>query len=82
MTTDDPLQVLVGRLDTGWVICEQERDPERLVALEEHWIALLHEYDGAIEGRTVQTSTRTAEERRLVENRGRPVDLLPGEVVF
>ena len=40
--------ILRGRLDTGWALCERERAPTRRKQLEEHWVALLHEYEAAI----------------------------------
>jgi hypothetical protein len=42
MTTDDRVQTLAGRLDTGWTICFQERDPGRLAIVEAHWSILVH----------------------------------------
>lgn len=33
------------RLDRGWMMCEAETDPERQRRLDDHWIALLHQYE-------------------------------------
>ena len=42
---DADVRVLVGRLNTGWTVCEQETDVDRKARLEDHWIALLHQYE-------------------------------------
>ena len=39
--------ILVGRLDTGWIVCEREADPAKRTRLEDHWIALLRRYEFA-----------------------------------
>lgn len=44
---DHDIAVLAGRLDTGWVVCAQERDPARRRRLEDHWLRLLHDYETA-----------------------------------
>ncbi len=40
----DP-HVLAGRLNTGWLMCDREPDPDRKHRLEDHWIDLLHRYE-------------------------------------
>jgi hypothetical protein len=47
MTTDNRAQKLAGRLDTGWMICDQESDPERLAIVEAHWSILVHHDEDA-----------------------------------
>lgn len=47
---DPDAHVHVGRLDTGWSMIDRELDPERKERLEDHWIALLHEYETACDG--------------------------------
>ena len=44
---DTDAQVLAGRLNTGWLVIEAERNPDRRARLEDHWIRLLHEYEAA-----------------------------------
>ena len=39
--------VIVGRLNAGWVMIDTEPDPEKRTRLEDHWIALLHQYEDA-----------------------------------
>ena len=39
--------VLVGRLNTGWIVCEREADPARRTRLEDYWLVLLHLYESA-----------------------------------
>jgi hypothetical protein len=39
--------VLVERLNTGWAMCQAETDPAQRRRLEDHWIALLHDYETA-----------------------------------
>ena len=39
--------VLVGRLNTGWIVCEREADPAKRTRLENHWLALLRQYESA-----------------------------------
>ncbi len=36
--------VIVGRLNTGWIVCEREADSGKRTRLEDHWIALLRQY--------------------------------------
>ncbi len=60
----DVCQVLAGRLDTGWTMCESETDPTRKERLEEHWLRLLREYEAACDraaavGRTPQAVDRS-----------------------
>ncbi len=45
MTTDHEIQILAGRLNAGWAMCEFEADPAKRARLEDHWIALLHQYE-------------------------------------
>ncbi len=44
---DRAMHVLVGRLNTGWIVCEREADPAKRTRLEDHWIALLRQYESA-----------------------------------
>lgn len=44
---DTDAQVLAGRLTTGWLVIEAERNPDRRAHLEDHWIRLLHDYETA-----------------------------------
>ena len=44
---DTDAQVLAGRLTTGWLVIEAERDLARKHRLEDHWIRLLREYEAA-----------------------------------
>lgn len=37
--------VIVGRLNTGWVMIDAEPDPATQARLEDHWIALLRQYE-------------------------------------
>lgn len=37
--------VIVGRLNTGWVMINAEPDPATRTRLEDHWIALLRQYE-------------------------------------
>jgi hypothetical protein len=39
------VQILAGRFTSGWAICDQKGDPERLVTWKEPWITRLHEYE-------------------------------------
>jgi tagatose-1,6-bisphosphate aldolase len=39
------MTVLVGRLNAGWSMCQTEKDPAKRERLEDHWIALLHDYE-------------------------------------
>ncbi len=41
------IHVLAGRLNTGWVMCDRERDPVKRAKLEDYWIALLRQYEVA-----------------------------------
>jgi hypothetical protein len=43
--TANAMHVLVGRLNTGWIVCEREADPVNRARLEDHWLELLHEYE-------------------------------------
>ena len=45
--TTNAMHVLVGRLNTGWIVCEREADPAKRTRLEDHWIALLRQYEDA-----------------------------------
>lgn len=36
---------LVKRLERGWRMCQQERDPDRKAKLEKHWCGLLRQYE-------------------------------------
>jgi len=47
MNDDRAVHVLVGRLDTGWIVCEREADPAKRARVESHWIALLRRYEFA-----------------------------------
>ena len=47
MNDDRAVHVLVGRLNTGWIVCEQEPDPQKRARLEDHWIVLLRQYESA-----------------------------------
>ncbi len=37
--------VLVDRLNAGWLMIDREFDPGRKARLEDHWLALLREYE-------------------------------------
>lgn len=39
--------VLLGRLNTGWLMCDREPNPDRKHHLEDYWIQLLREYERA-----------------------------------
>ncbi len=39
--------ILAGRLNAGWLMIDAETDPAKRGRLEDHWIALLHEYEAA-----------------------------------
>lgn len=47
---DTDAHVLAGRLTTGWLVIDAERDPARKQRLEDHWIHLLHDYETACDG--------------------------------
>ncbi len=47
MNDDRAVHVLVGRLNTGWIVCEEEPDPQKRARLEDHWIVLLRRYEDA-----------------------------------
>jgi len=44
---DRDIHVLAGRLDAGWVMIAAEPDDANRARLEDHWIALLHQYEDA-----------------------------------
>jgi hypothetical protein len=46
---------LKDRLNTGWIICDQESDPAQRARLEDYWIGLLRQYEQAVDrqGETV-----------------------------
>ncbi len=44
---DRDIQVLGGRLNAGWVMIAAEPDDAKRARLEDHWIALLHQYEDA-----------------------------------
>jgi len=54
------MHVLVGRLNTGWIVCEREADPVKRARLEDHWIALLHQYEEAWDRATPTNEDRAA----------------------
>ena len=39
--------ILVGRLNTGWIVCEREADLVKRARLEDHWLDLLRRYEFA-----------------------------------
>jgi len=41
------LIALVDRLNVGWAMCEREADPAKRTRLENHWLALLRQYESA-----------------------------------
>jgi len=43
MTSD--ILIIVGRLNAGWIMCNREADPDKRARMENHWIALLHQYE-------------------------------------
>lgn len=43
----DHVRVLADRLDRGWNLINTEPDPARRSKLEDHWIALLRDYEAA-----------------------------------
>lgn len=47
MNDDRAVHVLVGRLNTGWIVCEREADPLNRARLEDHRIVLLRQYESA-----------------------------------
>ncbi len=47
MNDDRAVHVLVGRLNTGWIVCEREADPVKRARLEDHWLVLLRQYETA-----------------------------------
>ncbi len=44
---DRDIHVLAGRLNAGWVMIAAEPDDAKRARLEDHWIALLHQYENA-----------------------------------
>lgn len=44
---NEELDILVSRLDVGWVMCDHETNPDRRARLEDHWLRLLGEYEAA-----------------------------------
>lgn len=57
---NDP-HVLAGRLATGWVMCDQERDPTRKQRLEDHWLRLLREYERACDEGEPRSEQKTGD---------------------
>ncbi len=51
----DRVHVLIGRLETGWTLIDEEPDPQRKARLEDRWIALLHDYEAASEHATISS---------------------------
>ena len=51
----DTIAILVGRLNTGWLMCERESDPNRKAELEAYWTNLLREYERACDERSAPT---------------------------
>ena len=47
---NDPIAILAGRLNAGWIMCETEPDDAKRARLEDHWIALLHDYERLVDG--------------------------------
>ncbi len=54
------VRVLVGRLNTGWILCDRESDSKRQEHLEDHWIALLHQYEAICDQAIVTSATGAA----------------------
>ena len=44
---DRDIHVLAGRLNAGWVMIGAEPDDAKRARLEDHWIALLRQYEDA-----------------------------------
>lgn len=44
---NDPIAILVGRLNAGWVLIDAESDGAKRARFEDHWIDLLHQYEAA-----------------------------------
>lgn len=42
---ENAVLVIVGRLNAGWVMIHAEPDPAKRSRLEDHWIALLRQYE-------------------------------------
>jgi hypothetical protein len=47
MNDDSAVHLLAGRLNAGWVMIDAETDPAKRTRLEDHWIALLRQYESA-----------------------------------
>ena len=45
----DRIAELEQRLETGWQMCEAETDHNMRVRLEDYWVALLEEYQRAVD---------------------------------
>ncbi len=44
---DRDIQVLAGRLNTGWALIAAEPDDAKRARLEDHWIVVLRQYESA-----------------------------------
>ncbi len=58
MTSD--ILIIVGRLNAGWIMCNPEADPVKRSHLEDHWIALLHQYEAACDRAATAQEDRAA----------------------
>lgn len=45
MNDDRVVHLLAGRLNAGWVMIDAEPDDAKRARLEDHWLALLREYE-------------------------------------
>jgi len=57
---DSDIHVLAGRLNAGWVMCDAEPDDEKSAQVEDHWIALLHQYEAACDPASPAEEDRSA----------------------